>query len=395
MNGFTTRALIMDENEVNILNPAKIASRDIAAIYPAYESAQGITICWNIGKRCNYACSYCGKELHDWTSPDRTFEQLVKAWLRLKAAVKPSGGTSRLLFTGGEPTLNPDFSRFVEFLSQTQRQWVKLIGVTTNGSEGFEYYDALLQNIDSITFSTHFEWWDENEFMTLLLDIWRRSGKNRTGKWISVNLMFEKWASSGIQKIRNVLMQEDIPWTSYKVMNVYGSKGITNKHGKSFDYSDYLCSRGEAVQSEARVAISTDNLTEVLLEDIQIGKNLDLDVILKDGSVWKADSLQMLNFGLANFPGWECHVHKSLYIHNDGVLWAGNCKFQKLGNVYETIKPLLGPVICDGRLCICTIDIQIEKHNRSPGKEIDVPLYFRREWLDRDPKNQPRTTGIG
>jgi hypothetical protein len=184
--------------------------------------------------------------------------------------------------------------------------------------------------------------------------------------------MYESWAATGIQKVRNVLMQEGIPWTSWKVLNVHGSKGITNKDGRSFDYLDYLHSRGEAVQSEGNVAISTENLTEVLLEDVQIGNNLDLEVALKDGSIWQANSAQLMNFGLTNFPGWQCDVHKSLYIHNDGVLWAGNCRFQNLGNVYTAFEPLTGPVTCDGRLCFCPVDVQIEKHNPSPGKGFDI-----------------------
>jgi hypothetical protein len=346
-----------------ILNLADVTTRDLLAIYPVDENAKGITITWNVGKRCNYACSYCGKDLHDKVSPHRSFEQLVKAWLRLKVVVKSSGRPARIIFTGGEPSLNPYFLEFVEFLNQTQRRWVNQIGVTTNGSETVGYYGELLHNMDFITFSTHFEWWDESDFMTMLLDIWRRSGKNRMGKWVSVNLMYETWVASDVQKIRSILMQEGIPWTSYKIINVYGSKGIANKHGKDFNYANYLRSQAEQVQFETEV--TADNLTGALLEDVQIGHNLDVEVMLAGKSVWKANTVQMMNFGLTKFPGWECHVHKSLYIHNDGALWAGNCRFQKLGNVFSAFDPLLGPVTCDGRMCLCAIDIQLEKHNKS------------------------------
>jgi hypothetical protein len=118
---------------------------------------------------------------------------------------------------------------------------------------------------------------------------------------------------------------------------------------------------------------------------------LDIEVTLRDGSVRKANSVQMMNFGLTNFPGWQCNVHRSLYIHNDGILWAGNCKFQKLGNVYEAFEPLTEPVTCDGRLCVCAIDIQIEKHNTSPDQELDVPLHFKRESMDKISKSRNKS----
>lgn len=391
----------MDESELSSLDLSKIAQQELVRISPLFDSARNITITWNTGKRCNYACSYCWKDLHDKTSPHRTFEDLVKAWLRLREVVKRSGQPARLIFTGGEPTLNPDFARFVEFLHSTQRRWIAQIGMTTNGSESPEYYDALLRNIDFVTFSTHFEFWDEATFMTMLLDLWRGNGKNGGDKWISVNLMYEDWDATSIRRVRDVLQQEGIPWSSYKIINFYGSKGIANRQNREFDYGAYLATQGgmqtvaapDQAEPSIEAATSSDgeaptHLSDMLVDDQMAGNTPDVVVELRDGSQGVANATQMMNFELTNFPGWVCNVQNSLYIHNDGVLWAGNCKFKDLGNVYESFEALTEPVVCDGRLCVCVIDIQIEKHKPDPKLDVLVPDQFRRSSYDKKAKSR-------
>lgn len=374
----------------SILDFSKVSRDQLVRISPRDNWAKNITITWNIGKRCNFACSYCWKDLHDKTSPHRSFEELLKAWLRLRDVVGASGQPARIIFTGGEPTLNPDFARFVGFLAKTQRRWVGQMGMTTNGTESYEYYRDLLADMDFISFSTHFEWWEESQFMSVLLDLWRSSGRNKRGKWINVNLMYENWGASSIERIRNVLLSEAIPWTSYKIINFYGSKGIANPITRDFDYAAYLAARGEEAGAPGEAAIGGSeqlNIGQALVDDQTAGNEADIEIELSDGTLALGNSMQMVNFELANFPGWECHVQNSLYIHNDGVLWAGNCKFADLGNVYESFRSLGGPVTCDGRLCVCPIDVQIEKSRPRNGQAQPVQEQFRRATHDRKPKN--------
>ena len=58
---------------------------------------------WNLGKRCNYNCSYCGNELHNKTSEHMfvytaTIDKIVEA---------PMGKKIKIRFTGGEPFVHP------------------------------------------------------------------------------------------------------------------------------------------------------------------------------------------------------------------------------------------------------------------------------------------------
>ena len=69
-------------------------------------------ILWDIGRFCNYNCSYCWPAIHNMTDPHkslevfcRTADYLIDNWAM--------GGQIRWYFGGGEPTLNPNFESFV------------------------------------------------------------------------------------------------------------------------------------------------------------------------------------------------------------------------------------------------------------------------------------------
>ena len=63
---------------------------------------QSTKIEWNIGKRCNYDCSYCPAEIHDNFSEHTDIEILKNTVDVISKMNKP-----RISFTGGEPCVHP------------------------------------------------------------------------------------------------------------------------------------------------------------------------------------------------------------------------------------------------------------------------------------------------
>ena len=63
------------------------------------------------------------------------------------------GNQIRWYFGGGEPTLNPDFEPFVDYLA-SKGQWVMLV---SNGSQGPAYWRKNADNYNTLIFSAHFE----------------------------------------------------------------------------------------------------------------------------------------------------------------------------------------------------------------------------------------------
>ena len=114
-----------------------------------YPHQNTIKIEWNLGKRCNYDCSYCPSEIHDNTSPHTDIEILKTTVDKLTTLGKPV----RLSFTGGEPCVHPKFDELVKYAKHKGISW---ISVTTNGTRPYEFYSSL--PVDQYVFSIHLEY---------------------------------------------------------------------------------------------------------------------------------------------------------------------------------------------------------------------------------------------
>ena len=350
-----------------------------------------MSIVWGVGRRCNYACSYCSKDFHDKTSPHRSFGELRGIWTKIRQAMAPRDLVATIEFTGGEATLNPDFLGFVRFLHQKQRPWLRQMGMTSNGSATLEYYEELTNYVDWLTFSTHFEWWDENRFMTTLLDL-KRSLTQRGRSWvINVNLMYEEWNAPEIQKIKQILDAEHIQSTPIYIYNIHGSKGIANKSSTPFNYARYLESRGitqapvleanvsepsapepgvpgmslpemsvpemsvpemsipQPGESSASAPTPEPSLTDILLEHSGSLENANVELALADGSRLSVHAQALTNLHVNNFPGWKCNAGKDrLFINVDGQMYGGMCRMVDMGNVRKEIKLTEEPVCATG-----------------------------------------------
>jgi len=108
-----------------------------------WEHQSSIKVEWNLGKRCNYDCSYCPSSIHDNTSPHTDIEILKATVDKLVTLGKPV----RLSFTGGEPTVHPKFLELIKYCNHKGISW---ISVTTNGTLPYEFYASL--NVDQYVF---------------------------------------------------------------------------------------------------------------------------------------------------------------------------------------------------------------------------------------------------
>lgn len=85
-------------------------STDIIAIG---SNEQYFSINWNIGKRCNYDCSYCPSSVHDNSSPHMQFTDFKQAFDSIYKQVNLD--SIKITFTGGEPTINPEYKNIVDY----------------------------------------------------------------------------------------------------------------------------------------------------------------------------------------------------------------------------------------------------------------------------------------
>ncbi len=117
-------------------------------LYPHIK--QSVKVEWNLGKRCNYDCSYCPAVIHDNTSPHTDINILKNAVDELSKI-----NNIRISFTGGEPCVHPKILELLEY-AKPKVSW---LNVTTNGTRTAEFYiDILDRLINHIVFSVHFEY---------------------------------------------------------------------------------------------------------------------------------------------------------------------------------------------------------------------------------------------
>ena len=165
------------------------------------------SITWMLGSRCNYDCMYCPDEFHDMTSRSHDLETMKEVWLNIYNKSKNKNLPYKISFTGGEVTANRNFLPLVQWLRETFDD-IKMILLTTNGSASENYYLKLAQCVESISFSTHSEFMDEQEFFTKVEAV--NQVMIRPDKSLHVNIMDEYWNQERIVLYKKWLTERNI-----------------------------------------------------------------------------------------------------------------------------------------------------------------------------------------
>lgn len=126
--------------------------KTVAVEHASPRQAKVVKIEWNMGMRCNFNCSYCDEFTHDNKSPHMSFEVAKKTIDKL--IEKLPGHKFKINLTGGEPTVNPEFEKIIDYMWENGID----VGVTTNGSRTYDFYSRVVPKLASIIFSYHMEY---------------------------------------------------------------------------------------------------------------------------------------------------------------------------------------------------------------------------------------------
>jgi MoaA/NifB/PqqE/SkfB family radical SAM enzyme len=133
---------------------------------------------------------YCPTELHDMTTRPHDLETMQQVWQNIYDASKDKNLPYKISFTGGEVTANRNFLPLVQWLRETFSD-IGMILLTTNGSASKNHYLKLAKYVESISFSTHGEFMDEQEFFNKVEAV--NKVMIRPSKSVHVNIMDEYW----------------------------------------------------------------------------------------------------------------------------------------------------------------------------------------------------------
>lgn len=283
-----------------------------------------IKIEWNLGKRCNYDCSYCPASIHDNTSAHTDIETLKSCVDKLMTLGKPI----RLSFTGGEPCVHPKFDELVKYCKHVGVSW---ISVTTNGTRPYEFYASL--PVDQYVFSIHLEYDWKRVFNTI------ESVVDLTKIKVIAQIMAHHDYMDAVLQLRAKCLLAEIPSTVRRIRWTEGDHDL-------FDDMRY----------------NANDLNWLKEQDATVQPNTVID----DQQLMHANDVIKLH--LNKYNGWTCNAGiESLMINWDGDVHRATCRVGgSLGNIYEgDFVAVSDPVTCDRNFCTCAADIPLTKYKDS------------------------------
>ncbi len=279
---------------------------------------------WNLGKRCNYDCSYCPSEIHDNSSAHTNIEVLKAAVDQLVALNKPI----RLSFTGGEPCVHPNFRELIQYAKHVGVTW---ISVTTNGTRPPEYYQSL--PVNQYVFSIHFEY-DWMRVVKTLQAVDAFTNIKCIGQ-----IMAHHEHMVPVKIVRQVLNNEHIANTVRRIRWTNGDHDL-------FDDLRY----------------HPDDLNWVKEQESTVEGNCVID------GKRTIHSNDVIKLHMNQYKDWTCYAGiESLMINWNGDVHRATCRVGgSLGNIYQgTFVVPLDPIQCTRTYCTCSSDIPITKYDKN------------------------------
>lgn len=285
-----------------------------------------IKVEWNLGKRCNYDCSYCPAAIHDNESPHTDLAILKRTVDKLVTLPKPV----RLSLTGGEPCVHPHIEQLIQYI-KSKNMW---LSITTNGTRKPLWYS--MQQVDQYVFSLHFEYDWTNVLYTIKNVNDRNHSSNGTN--IVVNVMAHQDYMKDVRTAVDMLSFNVIPYVIRRVRWTEGDHDL-------FDDMKY----------------DQNDLDWILEHVATVKPNCIIHV---DGGTKERHANDIIKLHLNQYKGWTCNAGlESLMINWDGDVHRATCRVGgSLGNIYDgTFDIPTEPVICDRNFCTCAADIPLTK----------------------------------
>lgn len=332
--------------------------------FDAVRSREGtepfLHLCWMLHNQCNHRCSYCSEV--NWGGSFR--------WLTLGHATRfvdralshYEGRKPMVSFTGGEPTLWPDFGPFVEWLNERGI----LIGMTTNGTKPLEFFERYSRRFGWISFSFHPEFTKPEKFLgnvaeaskhsLVAIRVMMPSDFKLWEKSTAFIALAKQWNQEG--KFSSQLNCELVP-----IVLGFGS-AFTRPSDYSQVQNDVLRQSailfGETAEKKSILAVDDANLLN-LIESSQISS---------PDRTTPFDTAKLIAENSTDFRGWTCDIGlEQLFIDERGDVLRAGCRVGgKVGHISDVdLKFPTKTVRCVKPYCHCITDILTSK--RSPEWE--------------------------
>ena len=300
-----------------------------------------LSIDWFVGKRCNFDCVYCSTAIHDNFSPHTSLKNMISTYEILLESFPPD--KIKIGFTGGEPTVNPNFLNFCKHLSKLK---ISEIIVTTNGTRSVKYYTELLSYINHLTISQHFG-------QSLSSDIFMKRIKEitKTNNNFMIQVMVHAEHFDEVTKSVEFYKENSIKFTVRKIR--LEQPYSHNASNYSQEHIDWIIKNQKEHSPYKDTTVFYEEDSEIKTIDVHVNEISGKDMNL--------------------FKGWTCWAGIThLHIDVSGNVYRGTCKVGgSLGNINNNTFILpKEPVVCTKEKCRCASEISVKKVKEEKYKNI-------------------------
>lgn len=350
-------------------------------------------VTWDLGRRCNYDCSYCPAHRHDNWSPHASLDELKKSVDFLFEYLDTymqhrSFKEANISFTGGEPTVNPNFIKFVQYLKQQydlkyKDKWNCVFSLTSNGAMSSKMAQSIIDNLFWITVSYHAE--SSNKLKQQVKDRIQQFHEANFG--VNCNVMFHAQYFDECKEFCSWLDSIGVQYTPRIIGEEPDSKS-NFAHRYTDEQLDYMknywkyknAELNETQEEAAQLSNANEKTSEKKKLGMTIGRpccgSREMCLSLK-GKGRKSTFVDM-----REFKGWHCSVNW-FFLHieqqTDSVFHHQTCQARfngtrgpigKLSEGYKIIQDLkekiktqtLPTIICPKQTCGCGLCAPKSKH---------------------------------
>lgn len=335
-----------------------------------------INVNWNLGKRCNYDCSYCSPSIHDWISPHHSIESINNCVDQINSWAISQNKTFNMSITGGEPFAHPKIIEILKIVKRASAFGDQLT-VTTNGSVPLQLYQQSLEYATHLTISLHLERADLETQSTL--DKIVALHHQFPDRWINVQVMCLPGKLEFIESIIIPLLEFNHvkftlrrirPWLNEAVDEwQHMPKRQLLKTEYALEQQTQL-KRAEKSKLDERLREVIDskeyyNAGELAWFQTHVPKTTWQNIGLwnSDLEYFETNSDLMMSNNHNQFTGWTCFIGiDSLFVDFDGLVYRGPCQNGgSIGQLGSKIDFANSPTVCKKQWCISNVDQTVRK----------------------------------
>jgi sulfatase maturation enzyme AslB (radical SAM superfamily) len=357
-------------------------------------------VTWDLGRRCNYDCSYCPAHRHDNFSPHATLEELkantsflfeyIDTYMQYRDLKNAS-----ISFTGGEPTVNPHFIPFIKYLKDDfektySKRWSAQFSLTTNGAMSKKMGTAVMENFRHATVSYHSESSQKlkDQVRDRIIQFHNEGPENDFD--VSVNVMFHAAHFNECKELCDFLHEKGIKYVP-RVIGEEKTSSSAFAHQYTEEQLDYMKNywkyKNATLNGEKEVSHKLSAVGEPTNEVTKVAEAVPVLTPKKDGYAIgrpccgsremclsaNGEERKSTFVDFRNFKGWHCSVNW-FFLHleqqTDSVFHHQTCqaKFDQtrgpIGKISEGDKIIaelkerletktMPTVICPKHTCGC------------------------------------------